>query len=768
MGKLSFILCMTALTLGACSSPPAAGPPSELATAEAQEPGTVEPGFQPMGLEAADPVEMAVPIAQTPSDEELARQLQTTQDDGQRRAIVRDLAERNRRLPVVFGAVLVDLSLTLAGWEGDDRAAAAFVLGQAMDRRVLRKVAALAADEQHSRDQRLLLIEGIGCYRHPEAAESLVKLAESSREPWVAPATTAALTRMTGDGEPGDDPARWRRWVDSRAAVSPSEWLQQLMNEWVARQQRLTQALRREQEQGLTAVQAEAAALRASQREAVLALIESRRRLYRVLLDEEQTRAISLWLVEPYESARLLALELLDQRQTAGQAPSEPLVEEVRNRMDDSSGEVRRRAAELLWKLADAPAADRVAERLSQGQESHPAALRADLLLLERLPRRQAVPAIIGCLDVEELRARAAAALAAAIDANLATPEQVQRSAMKVRSLLPSNMGAPAPEMITLLSRFADESDWRRIAGWLDIEDGLAKEAAARAWARFGRPLIVLAERSGDVHIRQIAYNEIARRGDDAETMYALLDRPPADERAAADWRRAILAMAERVPLECLAQADAKLARQPETTELRRGLLAVGVTRIVPNANVADPEQAVPSDQASVLVGLLLSRAELELDAGEVPAAAADLDRIARLSVALQPAEKTRFDLASLEVRLSGGNVDGALTLARNILSAAEEPHTRADVRLSLIERCLASARRLTATGQSGRALDFLRRVERLLGADIPADWRQRVEAATTQAIIPPTTAPNLENAPTPTGQPAPMPTTPATTGPAA
>ncbi|MFA9477654.1 HEAT repeat domain-containing protein [Phycisphaerales bacterium AB-hyl4] len=514
-------------------------------------------------------------------------------------------------------------------------------LGERLARRgsdeLVQTLIEIAHDREASRPTRQGAVAALGRHREQQAAGALVKLAVTSDDPVLRASAFAALATLTGRDDMGRDVKAWQAWWAAVEPLSESQWRQHLF-ESLAQQRRET----RQYQQTLES-----------------RLVEAHRSLFRAVSAEDRPGQLIRLLEDPLDVVRQLGMDLAVQRLVDDRGFDEPLRETLRKRLDDPSPAIRQRATLLLRDLADGPAADRVARRLADAVEDVEAVLRAELLMMSRLPRIEAVERSLALLNSPALRDEAAGAINAAVDADRLTYQQGVRALRHVRGQLDAGQ-PPLPSIVLLLGRLGDEQDWRRIESWLDSEDDAVKQAAARAWADSDRPLLPLVERAYDARIESIALLTAARRGQSTVTFQALVQFEPEGEQVTERWHRALEAMAGRVSGDVVLGAVRDLERRGASSSLCRRMLAAALEQV---------EASSRSNASGQRVDLLLARGRLRIAAGEPEGALADFDRLARLEVELTDAQHEQRQRGIIRARIDLHQIDRAIETAEAMLN---------------------------------------------------------------------------------------------------
>src|SRR5690606_35942193 len=138
-----------------------------------------------------------------------------------------------------------------------------------------------------------------------------------------------------------------------------------------------------------------------------------------------------------------------------------------------------------------------------------------------------------------------------------------------------------------------------------------------------------------------------------------LIDNKPAQEQAVAAWRRALIAMAQRVPSRSAIDGDRRLLELRESATIREPFLSGALERYeTPPQDTLNPSspqtmQATGTPSAkNDMIELLLARAEVRL-ATDPAGAEADYSRIAASRHPLSPSQRERHDEGLLRARLA-------------------------------------------------------------------------------------------------------------------
>lgn len=646
---------------------------------------------------------------------QLVNEINTTADPTSQQAIAQALAGIEPRPHDDFKLPLLGL-LERADPEVPGLLAdIAEALGRYEDNDLIRRLLDVAQDRKASIGYRRGATLTLGYARHQYVARVLIDLIKSDQPPPLRQAAFDALATLSGIDTFGADPAAWQRWWDDHRKLNRELFLERLLHNFArynAREENREQQMQSR-------------------------LVEAQRALYRAASADDRARLLAQMLTDDLAATRQLAMDLMLQRLIDNEPMTAGLKQALLTRLDDPVPVMRQRAALLLRETRDDRAADVVADKLVAGAETQTAVRQAYLLVMARSPRPQAIEPALSMLAQPELTAEAAAVLAAASEASMLTPEQARQAAATVRKQLGTD-ALPRPQVITLLGRVGDDNDFRRIEAWLEASDPTVKQAAAQAWANSERPLAPLAQRADDPVIRDIVIDAATRRGNDSQTLFALIENKPVQDQVAAAWRRALVAMARRVSARTAIDADRRLAEMGEPAATREPFLNAALERydgVVSTDPLVVSFPTTTSSAQNDLVELLLSRAETRL-ATDPALSVADYQRIEATRHPLSPAQRERFDRGLLQARLATGQIAGAFELARKIIG--NNPTPRADTTDAdrIVGWFLDHAQRSATNGQPEQARSMLAQLRALFSGAVSPSTAKRISDL--EAALPP------------------------------
>jgi HEAT repeat protein len=577
------------------------------------------------------------------------RQLVSVADDS---ATVRSIAQAVGDVEAPSPLLIAPLLRRLSSEEAAVRADVAAALGCFDDAGLVNRLVEIANDKKRTAEQRVGAIAALSGHRNQLVVKSLMEIVWTPQEPAIRQATFDSLARLTGIDRYGDDVEAWSRWWSRAQKLSASRWLSAVMQNLAARN---------------TQLRGDFGTLSAR-------LIATNNQLYDAAPEPARAAILQQMLGDPMSELRLLAMKLIERRVLNAQPVADELKLAMRSRLTDVSPPVRAEAAKLLENLADKPAAARVVE-LVLG-ETEPAVQVAQLGLLARIPRPEAIEPALVLMDKPEVAGAAAAVLVAANDAKLLTEAQSARALLAVRAHLKSGSKLD-PMMLRLLSRVGSDGDQELITQALAEPDAAVRLAAVEAFASDRRPLEPLYPLLADESLRAPVIQVIARRGRDSACLLKLLASPPKAAEQQPEWRSAALAVAGRLDLESLVQVDQQLAATPERRELHEEVLktAAGLTTPPPTSvpPVIPPvvDEAVEAIKETVKTEATFRLADFYLRGNE-PGKAKTAQARLTARTNLNEDQRRRLALSRLQRMLSQQALDEAGALTQTLLTEAK------------------------------------------------------------------------------------------------
>jgi len=611
-------------------------------------------------------------------------------------------------------------------------------LGQSSDPVLDQSLLAMVAYEQNPLSRRSDAILALSQHRTQEVAGTLVLLTDSNTPEELRLRAFESLAIMTGRDDLGEDHLAWQRWWEARQMTSEVAFRDELLSNIAQR------AISRADDQD----------------HLQLRLVESQAALYRATSVEDRPAVLAYMLSDPLVPIRVLAIDLALSRLLDDQPFPEPLRQALRDCLTDESAILRQRAALLLRDLADPLAANIAADRLMTQSEPATEVRRALLRLMERMPRPKAVVPALEMLDDPELRAEAAGALAASIDAELLSAEQQFMAGDRVRKNLEPNV-EPSPEVITLLGKVGNGDDWDRIAGWVDSTTPEVKRAAVQAWADSDRSLKLLADRAEDPIVAPIVIAAAAERGEDPWTLLALVGKPPAQPQLLEAWKRAMIAMAGRVPADAMLQALPTLDQVSDDGLLREVML----TKTIEAAEDQEASSAKTPDSASdtgdvnasneasmepAVLALILERAETRLALAEPVGALDDFEILGDEHDQLDDQQIDRLGRGWIKAALATGRYEQAFRVAGELLGDGGNAEALAPTDDPIIDLFIEAAKRQVQIGDRRQGREIVAGLRDLLGSRIKPEVAQRIAMLEAQLGVEP--GPSLVQPPLPDG----------------
>ncbi len=579
-----------------------------------------------------------------PAIDALTAALQKPQDAAQTRAIAQAVA--------LIGSPPTELADPLIGQLAEAEAALREDLTAALSRYdnagVTPKLAELAGEADLPPSQRVGAIAALAEHRQAQAIQTLIELTQSRQPEAVRRASFAALQRLTGIAEHGQDAAAWRQWWAAHRDLPRDRWLARLVRSLSQDNRRLADEKAR-----LTG-----------------RLAETYNQLY-LATDEDQRPALLIDMLDDEQVAvRMLSLGLIERKVLNAQPVPDAVREAMRQRIADASPKVRAKVIGLLRDLDDKPAVPLVVERLANETDS--AARDAALSLLARQPSGAAIgPALAMLADGASVEA-AARLLSSAVAANLAGEPQLTGIRKAVRDHLARP--APAPEVVRLLGAVAAPADAARLAKLLDHEQAPVRLAAADAYMAAGFELAGLLKYLGDPALSSKAIEAAARRGDSVEMAVKLLGHEPDEADPRQRWRDAIIAIAGRLDAEALVRLDTALGTDAGRRPLR--LAVLGAAKAI---NDGKPHKAAA----------LLTLAELQLQADRLDELGQTLKTLDAIELTHQ--QKPRHQMLRLDHAIATDQYEAAMTQAKRLVGErSAEPAAVVNRLLGAAERALA------------------------------------------------------------------------------
>ncbi len=597
------------------------------------------------------------------------------------RAVIQSVATFPDNPPKQLAQPLIGLLGHVDASMAPDLAAA---VGRFDQSEFIKQLSKIARDRNAQVTRRCGAVLALGYDRTTQTAGLLMDLTDASQPEQVQQASFKALGTLTALDQYGADRHAWDAWWKKNKGLWAKEWTQHLLENFERREARRP----------------------ARDHELEDMLLESQRALYQANSPQGRPDVLVYMLSKPLAPIRQLGMDLARQRLLDDLPFDEPLREALRGRLTDAVPTIRAEAAEHLRDLSDDIAAELIAGQLGDESEQVSSVLSAYLQVMARLPQGLAVDPSTDMLNDEALRKDAAAALASAFDAGLMKKSQVNRAAKLARKYVHDGQ-PPAPQVITLMGKVGNKDDWKRIAQWVDHPDASVKHAAAQAWADSDRPLNLLADRVNDPDIQPILLAAAISRGDQAYTLNILTTNRPQRERNLEPWRRALIAMASRVPADAVLAAARHLSELGESAQLRLDILSAAIDR-------SQEDALRPAERLE----LMLSRGEVRLSAGDPSASLADFQAVAASDDSLSGSQKDRLGRGQISASLQVDQIDQAFAIARKILGPANGRALGSGVSPTddrIVDQFIQTAQRLRGQNRKDEVATIIRELRNLL-----------------------------------------------------
>lgn len=656
-GLTGLAVLVSAVLLAGCASPPLGDNPQAILQS-GRLPADQQQVLELLLDQTATPADRRVAArsllndSSRTSDQVIAAVLKDRSDPEATRAVVSAISTHPRPpAPELADPMIELLQRSMDPVQGE----VAEALGRFNDPEVVERLGMMANNPNGSTRVRRGAIDALGYHRTQQAAAELMKLIGPDQPGAVQRSAYESLARLSGQTTFGEDRAAWTQWWAVAEDLKEPQWRAQLLDTLNMRE----------------------ASQRVLQQETELRLLELSRASYRSASDEDKPRVLSFMLSESLPTVRKLAIDLATERLVDGLPFDDQLRSALRGRLEDPEAVIRKDAALLLLQLPDEQAADIVARRMATNQEHVTEVLRANLLMMARMPRAAAAEASLRLLDTASLQAEAAGALAAMAKANMLTERQSREAARVVSERL-SNNATPPAQFVTLLAAVGDDDDWQRIAAWVDSNQRPIKQAAAQAWADSNRSLELLAKRMQDPVIEPIVIAAATQRGQDPWTLLELAENPPDRPPVREAWNTALVAMSGRVPPETVLEVVSSLQTQPGTTVLIDQMASAALARA--EAVSMPPE---------VRTGLLLARAESRLAQNDPTAALTDLKQVVSSRNSLTAVNRDRLDRGRVHAHIALNQIDESFAAAGDLLGQNPNGGTRRSTDDPVIDRLI-------------------------------------------------------------------------------
>ncbi len=310
-------------------------------------------------------------------------------------------------------------------------------------------------------DDRLAVVAAMASVRTPESANALIELVSQSQNSREREAVFAALIRMTGRADLGENPAAWRGWLSRVEFLDEASWQRTIAESLAARADQLAR----------------------SENQVLDRLVREKRDRFRAIpLDDAAARSnyIATLLADPAGAVRMLGVDLANDELANARSPGPSVSEAALAMLSDPEARFRRLGADLLEKLAPEGVGGRVNDALIR--ETDPAAAAALLGAARRWPQGRVIPVVLRWLeDGPAARTAALSALVKLDREGLLTDEaHVRRAMQAIRGLQINEIGTAG---VQLLARRGGEADLPWVTQLLEHQDLAIRLAAAAGLA---------------------------------------------------------------------------------------------------------------------------------------------------------------------------------------------------------------------------------------------------------------------------------------------
>lgn len=323
-----------------------------------------------------------------------------------------------------------------------------------------------------SADRRPRKLSALGSIRSRDSVRALLRYTRAEHPAAVREAALAALTRLTGRFELGNDVERWHSWFSEVEWLTEAEWQRVLAEGLAGRADRVARDRER----------------------TVGRLVDVLRRTYLESGSiEARWEMAAAWLRDDQPAVRRLAIELIRREIANARVPTDEVAAAALELLSSPTAEFRLAGAELVYTLAPRNTAEAVNDALIRETDAEVAA--ALLRAVQRWPTVGAKGAVLEWLRSETVaRPQAVRAAAALID------EGVFADREQVASVLDAVRRIPAAELpvsgFDLIARRGTAQDRSMMCGLLtgQFSGRTGKGEIARVLVPFEESLAALIE----------------------------------------------------------------------------------------------------------------------------------------------------------------------------------------------------------------------------------------------------------------------------------
>ena len=464
------------------------------------------------------------------------------------------------------------------------------------DDQALRKIAALALDEQATVNNRLGPIRALSAVRSRESAARLIDIIKQSpgKSSLIHSTACEALSQLTGFNY-GTNVRSWLGWWDEFREKPLEEWDRVMIANLQSQITRLVD---------------ENNDLRAQLKVKSDLVIQVYEDLFPLLTEQDRLNKLPQLLENTDSSVREYAIERIQRILRDTSTIPVELQDKLAAQMGDEKPVIRRQTAELLDSLGYPTIADRVAQAISN--ESNPDVISSYLKILTARTSPDALEPLCNLLSDETFCDAAAAALWELLLSEHVTEAARATTQTSLAAALNNRQNTP---LLRLKALIADEDKLIELESKLDDEDLNVRRAIAEGFARRGhrQPLL---DRGTDEIIYPYAVRSFKGGTSDMTGFRRLATLRPMPEHQGL-WESAVKAYTLSLPSSLSLEIDNNLqglAYAP--LELRSILL--GRIAVLPE------EQVAVQDRSSIIARLV----PILLELGEVPRAYEFLDTL--------------------------------------------------------------------------------------------------------------------------------------------
>jgi hypothetical protein len=498
----------------------------------------------------------------------------------------------------------------------------------------------MAQDPERLRNP--LVLGALSSFRTRESARVLLRALSVVDGPSRA-TVFAALTRLSGRDDLGDDAAAWSRWFAESELQSESQWRSSLLDALGIRADRLNVA----------------------RESAVTRLADGYARLHLATPAEQRSALLASMINDPLAAVCFQGMDLVSRELAATNRLDGTVGDAAVAALSRPEPELRARASLLVNQLVPESGPEAVRRALSR--ETDPRAAAALLQTATRWPSREVGDAaLLWMTATGEARSAAFDAAWSMLRAGALSPEQQERALTILRDLRSSDR---PPSSCHMLAWLGDDSDRASMVPLLQSVDAGLRLASAESLApypEFAAPILDAVGRDGALllaGVRVVVLHDQTARGFEAINRIS----------AGSEGRRnALVTVASVLPAEDLLIAGRSLAGDP----LQEAVLAQFAMPVRLASERVDSQRRDALAQGL----LLLARRRIESD---LPAEALSaLDQMPGLGATVDAGELARLRIVAL---LMLGRIDAAA----EVEAAAT---ANADAWLEGLDRCAGKA----------------------------------------------------------------------------